>query len=79
MQEETFSVFQQAMLAELVTNVPGEQRSMTQSAVSGAASALEDYVVILQKATTRDAASIIQLVDSRLIEKLHALLDALVR
>ena len=69
------------MLAELLSNLPGQRSAtttMTQSAVAGAASALEDYVVILQKATTRDAASIIQLVDSRLIEKLHSLLDKLV-
>ena len=86
MQEETFQVFQQAMLAELLSNfhngtTNGQHSSssmMTQSAVAGAVSALEDYVVILQKATTRDAASIIQLIDSRLIEKLHALLDQLV-
>lgn len=32
-------------------------------------------MVILQKATSRDAASIIQLLDTRLIEKLHALLQ----
>ena len=65
MQEETFHVFQQAMLAELLSNFPGgaqqnaQPSCMTQSAVAGAVSALEDYVVILQKATTRDAASII--------------------
>ena len=50
MQEETFHVFQQAMLAELLSNFPGQsqqQPSMTQSAVAGAVSALEDYVVIL--------------------------------
>ena len=44
MQEETFHVFQQAMLAELLSNFGAQ---MTQSAVSGAVSALEDYVVIL--------------------------------
>ena len=41
----------------------------------GQGTSLEDYVVILQKATSRDAASIIQLLDTRLIEKLHSLLQ----
>ena len=41
----------------------------------GEGTSLEDYVVILQKATSRDAASIIQLLDTRLIEKLHSLLQ----
>jgi len=52
---------------------------MTQSEVAGAASALEDYVVILQKATTRDPASIISLIDSRLVERLHGVIDQIVR
>ena len=41
------------------------------------ATALEDYVVILQKASSRDAAAIIALLDQRLVEKLHALLNQL--
>ena len=53
------------MLAELTT--------FEQS--RGQGTSLEDYVVILQKATSRDAASIIQLLDTRLIEKLHSLLQ----
>ena len=40
----------------------------SESAAARAASTLEDYVVILQKASTRDAASIISLIDARLIE-----------
>ena len=64
-QPETFQVFQHAMLSELT--------AFEQS--HGQGTSLEDYVVILQKATSRDAASIIQLLDTRLIEKLHSLLQ----
>ena len=67
------------MLGELMAFSQARQDSdnttMTNSEVAGAASALEDYVVILQKATARDPTSIISLVDSRLVEKLHFVLD----
>ena len=50
---DTFQVFQHAMLAELT--------ALEQA--SGQSTSLEDYVVILQKTTSRDAASVIQLLD----------------
>ena len=65
------------MLAELAS-FEAKDREMTKSEALGVASTLEDYVVILQKASTRDPASIISQIDSRLIERLHSVLDSII-
>lgn len=67
------------MLAELIQFEQLRRSEMTESAVAGAASTLEDYVVILQKASKSDPAAVISLVDSRLVERLHSVLDHIIK
>ena len=71
------------MLAELASHSPLLQNMVRASAFTDStqgshmkqASSAEDFVVILQKTTSRDPAGTINLLDSRLVEHLHSYIE----